>query len=71
MIPTNETASMTFISRLLVSNKIHSLIHGPETSKTLVAKILKENIFDNSYICKNLPLANCSITKNVLNTLIN
>ena len=70
LIPTNEVAAMTFISRLLVSHEIHTLFHGPETSKTLVAKTLMENIFDNTYICRNLPLANCSTTKGVLNTLI-
>ncbi|KAK8888098.1 hypothetical protein M9Y10_039159 [Tritrichomonas musculus] len=66
LVPTNETASMIFYSRLLIHNSHHVLFHGPESSKSLVIKTLCENILDKSYDCRNLPFANCSTASNVL-----
>ena len=45
------------------------LLHGPESSKTLIIKTLTENILDRAYDCRNLPLANCSTAANVLKVL--
>ena len=69
LIPTNETAAITFVSRLLVQHGHHTLLHGPESSKTLVTKTLMTNILDKKYDCRVLPMANCSTTTNVLATL--
>ncbi|EAY14826.1 Dynein heavy chain family protein [Trichomonas vaginalis G3] len=69
LIPTNESAAMTYISRLTVQHGIHTLFHGPESSKSLVINTLMQNILDKSFDCRNLPLANCSTTQNVLKTL--
>ncbi|OHT09102.1 Dynein heavy chain family protein [Tritrichomonas foetus] len=69
LIPTSESASAMFISQLMIHHSQHTLIHGPESCKTLVVKTLMDNVLDKSFDCKNLPLANCSVASNVLNVL--
>ena len=69
LIPTSESSSAMFLSRLMIHHSQHLLFHGPESCKTLVIKSLMNNVLDKSFDCKNLPLANCSIASNVLNVL--
>ena len=66
LIPTNESAAMIYLTRLLVIHEKHILLHGPETSKTLVVNTLTSSILDKKYDCRVLPLANCSTSSNVL-----
>ncbi|OHT05113.1 Dynein heavy chain family protein [Tritrichomonas foetus] len=69
LVPTNESAAMMYISRLLVMHEKHCLFHGPESSKTLVINTLTNNVLDSSYDCKTLPFAYCSTAMNVLTVL--
>ena len=69
LIPTSESASAMFISRLLIHHSEHVLLHGPESCKTLVVKTLMNDVLGSSFECRNLPLANCSVASNVLNVL--
>ncbi|KAK8861158.1 hypothetical protein M9Y10_012853 [Tritrichomonas musculus] len=69
LIPTYESASMMYLSRLLVMHEKHTLFHGPESSKTLVINTLTNGILDKSYDCRSLPFANCSTAANVLSVL--
>ena len=67
LIPTSESASMMFFSRLMVNHKKHSLIHGCETSKTLVVKTLLDNILpQKKFDCRVLPFSHCSTSTNVV-----
>ncbi|OHT17559.1 Dynein heavy chain family protein [Tritrichomonas foetus] len=71
MIPTNESASILFLSRLLITNHQHILIQGPETSKTLIGKTLLENVLDNKvFDCHVLPLANRTTPNNISQFMI-
>jgi hypothetical protein len=66
MIPTNESAATLYLSRMLVTHKYHVLVQGPETSKTLVANTLFEDVLNHSeYDCHVLPLASCSTPNNI------
>ena len=70
LVPTNESASMMFLARLMVSHSHHVLFHGPESSKSLVIKMLMENILDSKkFDCRYLPLANCSTSSNLVKIL--
>ena len=69
MVPTNESASLLFFSRLFAHHSIHTLFHGPESSKSLVIHTLMDEVLDKSFDCRNLPLANCSVASNVLKVL--
>ena len=69
LIPTNETASIMYISRLLVNHEVHMLLSGPESCKTLVLKTLTNDVLESKFDCRNLPFANCSTSKNVLKVL--
>ena len=67
LIPTNETAAVTFLAKLLVIHEKHLVLHGPESSKSLLVKTLFENILDSKkYDCKNLPFSNCSLSSGIL-----
>ncbi|EAY20056.1 Dynein heavy chain family protein [Trichomonas vaginalis G3] len=68
-IPTQESATMIFLARLLVEHQKHVLFHGPESSKTMVVKNLFENVLPQKYDCRHLPIANCSTASNILKVM--
>ena len=66
LYPTKESASLLFLSRLLITNHSHLLVNGSESCKTLSAKTLFNVILDkNKFSFHNLPLANCSTPSNL------
>ncbi|OHT04040.1 Dynein heavy chain family protein [Tritrichomonas foetus] len=69
LIPTNESASMMFLSRLMVHHSKHVLFQGKESSKSLVVKTLLENMLDDTFDTRSLPLANCSSSSNMVKVL--
>ena len=69
LVPTNSSAAIVYLSRLLVHHDTHMLLHGPESSKTLALKTLVEDILESKFDCRYLPLANCSSSANVLKVL--
>ncbi|OHT12762.1 Dynein heavy chain family protein [Tritrichomonas foetus] len=69
LVPTNETAPILFLSRLLVNHEVHMLLSGAETCKTLAVKTLTTDILEQKFDCRNLPFANCSTSINVLKVL--
>ena len=65
-IPTKTNAPIYFFTKLFTINKIHTLVHGPETSKTLIIKHMLNNALDKTiFDCHTLPLSNCSTPNNV------
>ncbi|KAK8896419.1 hypothetical protein M9Y10_014318 [Tritrichomonas musculus] len=66
MIPTNESASVIYLTRLLCEHDRSVIIQGPQTSKTLITNTLINTILDpNIFDCHFYPLANCSIPANI------
>ena len=65
-VPNKNNVPIYFFSRLLINNNYHTLIHGPESSKTLIVKYLMNNSLDKTrFDCRILPLSNSS-TQNSL-----
>jgi len=66
LIPTNESASILFINRLLTTHGYHSVIQGPESGKSLVMESLLKQILDQkTYDCHILPIAHCTTAVNI------
>ena len=66
-IPTNESAAILFISRLLIEHQQNVLYHGPESSKSLIVKTLFDDVLNRrKFDCRDLPVANCSTASNIL-----
>jgi hypothetical protein len=69
--PTPETASVVFIARLLMVNHIHTLVQGPESSKTLIAKTIMNSCLDKTKFSSHvMPLANCSTPSGISKFMI-
>jgi len=66
LIPTNESAAMIYIGRLLINHHIPFVFNGPESSKTLAIKSLMRDFLNERFDCKQLPLSNCSTPKQLL-----
>ncbi|KAK8866475.1 hypothetical protein M9Y10_009438 [Tritrichomonas musculus] len=61
MVPTNESASTLFLSKLLLSYGKNFIICGPETLKTLTTTVLMNNVLNSSvYDCHYLQFSPCT-----------
>jgi len=69
LIPTNESATMLFFSRLFIQHNIHMLFNGSETSKSLSIHTLFKSILSSKYDCRSLPVFSCSTPSNILKVL--
>ena len=69
LIPTNKAAATLYISKLLIHHEYHMLLFGPESSKTLLAKCLMNDVLDKKFDSRFLPLSHCSTSTNVIKVL--
>ncbi|OHT14597.1 Dynein heavy chain family protein [Tritrichomonas foetus] len=65
-VPSQNNAPIYFFTKLFISFNIHTLIQGPESSKTLIVKhLMSKSLNKSRFDCHTLPLSNCSTPNSI------